>query len=1238
MTRRNDKIYESNEWLYYTKNNEGKYKIVETLPATGYYGDYDENGNKREYAFNILDIVKTGNYENQTTENESTIQLFNNEEKTSIESKRVSTEINIQLIDSESKKEAQGSGNFGGVEYEIYAKDQINHPDGITTRYEGELGVLYKKDELIRIVTTNEEGKINIDDLECGTYYVKQHTIPEGYIKDENTHEINVEYKGQETKLVKIEKFFENRVKKQAFQILKQQMIGNNETSPLANAGFTIYQIKDLSIVKTGKITKNEDGTYTLNDEVAKQEEGLTNKANIDGSYNIGVLVDYYYKINYKEENMKQLPQSENAYHPYNLSKEEKVKNYGNKAEGEEIEEIISNAGGYLKSPELAYGEYIVIETSVPHNKEAVTPITIKVNIDSRELQSLKYITDPNFKAKIKIYTKDSKTGEIIRKGNAKFVIKNQATGKLVTYKGWNLLEGNVEYGTYEKPFETNKEGYIKTPMNLELGNYEIIQLEASEGYVLRGYEGYSENGETIKTPMGNVKFQIATNQIYYVDNERENNIIVVSQESQAQVGSIKITNVGDYFTGISNNDKGESKVEYETKGVEGATYHVKAKEEIQSKDGQSKLYNEGELVTMVTTNEEGVAYAENLPQGKYSIKQVEKGNGFSVNQEEREVNIIYGTNNQEETTPQTTPVTYYEENYKDDTTKLEVELIDKDTKEKIEDIEMELYRKKEDGSEELIQSFTTGKTNFYIERIPVGNYIIRQPKGQENLGKQGYVTNKDVEVTLEAKEEIQKVTIKQPVTILIIKGGEDGYAPGTEIEVVNKETGEVVKEVIMGDGDEIIEKLPQGDYIIRVKDVDYDKGYIRGDDNDITITDDIEGTTLQHKQDYTKVEVSLLDIDTKEPVIGGTLVITNKDGKEVTERWVTDGKPHRIDKLPIGEYYLNEVSAPTLQGYVRTEKVAFEVKEVKEVQVVEMLQDYTRIQIKPKDEDTGEEIKGIEIIIKDDKGNEVGKITIGENEEETNNILNRLPVGDYTIESTKVPYGYKPINTTISIKDKQGMQGTEGIKIEKEEFDLQVETQVQAIRRNGQTEYENKKEDSTTKKVDIKDKKIGTEQIEIVYKIKVSNEKKITGQVGRIEISIPAGMSFVASNNKTYWKEENGKVVTEGLKGRDLKTGDYAEIELILNWKNGLENFGTKRIQVELKETTSDIGFKETNLENNKATSEEVIIGVSTGEMNLVYMCWILLGILILAEIYLSRKTKIKAFHIKDKTIKWRK
>ena len=1230
MPRRDDKIYESSQWLYYTPNNEGKYKVVETTAGYGYYGDYDENGQKREYEFNVLDMITTGNYEGQTVENESTIQLKNNDNPT-IENKRQETKVIVQLIDKESKSHIpQGDGTFAGAEYEIYAKEEISHADGITTRYKDEPGILYKKDELVKKVTTDENGMIQIEDLECGTYYIKQKTPPKGYLKDENTYEIDLTYGGQEKAQVEAEQICENMVKKQAFQIVKQQFIGNNETSPLANAGFRIYLIKDLSIVREGKIVKNEDGTYTLKDEEAKQDPILTPKANSNGTYKIGDLVDYYYKIRYIEETMQLLGQGKEAYYPYDLKGETTAKNYANHQEGQAIEELITRSSGYVRSPELAYGEYIVIETSVPHNKKAITPFVISIEIDSREAQSLKYVLDPDFKTKLKIYTKDMETKKTILKENAKFVIKNLDTDKLVTYKAWGPEVGSVEYGTYENPYKTGKKGYAITPVELPVGNYELIELNAPEGYVLNGYEGYSENGETKPNAQSSIKFEIGTNQIYYVDSELEGDVMVVEQPNQAQVGTIKITNTGDYYKGMTQ----EGKVEYEEKGIKEAIFYIIAEEDIQSKDEQTKLYSKGDVIRIVTTNEDGIAYAENLPQGKYIIKQMDKGEGFHQNEEQRTVNVIYGSEE-----PQKTPVTYYEENYKDETTKLEIELIGKDTKEKLEEIEMELYRKKEDGSEELIQKFTTQKNNFYIERIPVGDYIIRQPEGQEKLYKQGYVTNHDIEIKVEARKDIQKVTIEQPYTKVEIDLNDEGEkVEGTVIQIIDKETGKVVEEfTTSGEENEIIEKLPIGDYIIHIKDVDHDKGYVKGDDKEITIIDTEEIQKIPLIQDYTKVEISLLDIDTKEPVIGGTLVITDKDGKEVSDRWITDGKPHRIDRLPVGEYYLVETEAPTLKGYVRSEKVAFRVEETGEIQKVEMLQDYTRVQITPKDEQTNETIKEVEIIVKDEKGNEVGKISIGENEEDINNILNRLPVGDYTLESTKVPYGYKPIHQTLHVKDKQGLQLND-LKVEREEFDLKVETRIETIYRNGKIEYEYKEGDTGTKKIDIKDKKIGTEQIEVKYKIKVSNHKKITGQVGKIEVIIPAGMVFIQSNNKTYWKEENGKVVTEDLRGRDIRQGECAEAELVLNWKNGLENFGTKAIQVEIKEVTSDIGFQETNLENNKAVSEEIIIGVSTGEMNLVYMCWILLGILILAEIYLSKKTKIKKFSIKDKTIQKKK
>ena len=53
-------------------------------------------------------------------------------------------------------------------------------------------------------------------------------------------------------------------------------------------------------------------------------------------------------------------------------------------------------------------------------------------------------------------------------------------------------------------------------------------------------------------------------------------------------------------------------------------------------------------------------------------------------------------------------------------------------------------------------------------------------------------------------------------------------------------------------------------------------------------------------------------------------------------EEWVTDGKPHLVEKLPVGEeLILREITAP--EGYEIAEDVKFTLEDTMEVQKVEM-------------------------------------------------------------------------------------------------------------------------------------------------------------------------------------------------------------------------------------------------------------------------------------------------------------
>ena len=1029
-------------------------------------------------------------------------------------------------------------------------------------------------------------------------------------MKDINTYEIDIRYGGQEKAQIEITQIYENTVKKQAFQILKQQYTGENETAPLANAGFSIYLIKDLSIVKDGKITKNQDGSYTLNDESAKGDARLQGKANKNGTYKIGDLVNYYYKIQYIEETMKLLGQGKEAYYPYDLKGETRVKDYSNSQEGETTPEIISNNSGYVKSPKLAYGEYIVIETSVPHNKEAIVPFTITIETNDNEAQSLRYVVDPDFKSRIKIYTKDIETKQTILKDNAKFVVKNLDTGELVTYKTWSMLGGNVEYGTYETPYQTNKKGYTIVPNELGVGNYELIQLNAPEGYVLNGYEGHSENGEIVNTPEASVKFEIGTNQMYYVDNELNSNVIVTVEENKTQVGTLEVKVIGEKLIDVDKHGKQEESdltedleqepygFQYEKDPLEGVQIGLYAKENIYSGDNQGTiLYNQNELVQTKSTNKEGKAHFDNVPIGKYYVKETKTIYGFIANEEEKEIEVVYGKN-EVEIEKQKTPVTKHkiEKESKRQTLIIQVSSIDKETGEPIEGQKIGIYAKEDiydkDGNlevkkDELIEIIVTGKdgtasttadlplSTYYAKEIkpapgytkndetididgtkpgekdedgkeivepeekfqstktsiqikaidkegePVegsvlqivdesGNIVEEWTSGGETkqiqklktgitytikqkTPKAGYASIEEIHFKLQGNGDLEEQTSEEHNTIKVIH-----YETKLEIHLTDKATkeeivgiqfeiykakentkanntganneepttkaGEKIGEFTIEENGSYKEKLPIGEYILRQKEGQEEllqqKGYAKLPDKTIKVKDTKELQIVNLEQDYTKLEIEIIDKDTKAPIPGIKVeiyeVITKEDGtkeigKKIEEITTKEGQTI-VERLPVGEYILKEVEGQEElyeKGYVTNEKFEFKIEDKEETQKITIEQAKSKLEINITDEEG--KVPGVIIEIKDKETGEVVKEIITTEDE---NIIDKLPLGDYIIHIKDVPYdkGYvkgkdKEI-TIIDTTETQKINLTQDYtKVEIRLLD--IDTKEPVIRRN---------------------------------------------------------------------------------------------------------------------------------------------------------------------------------------------
>lgn len=157
---------------------------------------------------------------------------------------------------------------------------------------------------------------------------------------------------------------------------------------------------------------------------------------------------------------------------------------------------------------------------------------------------------------------------------------------------------------------------------------------------------------------------------------------------------------------------------------------------------------------------------------------------------------------------------------------------------------------------------------------------------------------------------------------------------PGAILQVIDT-NGNTVLEWTSGNTPYTF-KIPSGTYtLIERKPAD---GFITAEDIVFTITrrgvGDYDIQHVKMEDDVTKVKISKKDITDKKELPGAKLKILDEYGN-VVEKWTSGKKPHYIEKLPVGNYSLVEITAP--DGYEKAEKVKFTVEDTGEIQKVHM-------------------------------------------------------------------------------------------------------------------------------------------------------------------------------------------------------------------------------------------------------------------------------------------------------------
>lgn len=338
-----------------------------------------------------------------------------------------------------------------------------------------------------------------------------------------------------------------------------------------------------------------------------------------------------------------------------------------------------------------------------------------------------------------------------------------------------------------------------------------------------------------------------------------------------------------------------------------------------------------------------------------------------------------------------------------------------------------------------------------YFEKLLYGKYILREiaspagfvistdiPFTINDLGK-AIPDDKNIKVSYEGETPIIVMfdeTTKVSVSKVDITSGEELI--GAKLEV-RDDKGNLIESWTSNGKAHLIEgKLIVG-HTYTLTETASPAGYVIA--NKITFT--VKGrdkTTGKYvvqkvtmKDDYTHTDISKKDITTGKEIVGATLEIRDSEGRLV-ERWITDGKPHRIEKLKAGKYTLTETAHP--DGYLIADTVTFEVTGERDtngkavIKLVVMHDDYTKLSIQKIDKTTKQPLAGARLQLLDKDGNLVyvpdgkgGTIPCEWVSDGTPHMFYRIPAGTYILHEVEAPKGYvRFADKTIVITDEDFM------------------------------------------------------------------------------------------------------------------------------------------------------------------------------------------------------------------------
>lgn len=268
------------------------------------------------------------------------------------------------------------------------------------------------------------------------------------------------------------------------------------------------------------------------------------------------------------------------------------------------------------------------------------------------------------------------------------------------------------------------------------------------------------------------------------------------------------------------------------------------------------------------------------------------------------------------------------------------------------------------------------------------------QPTGTLKLNKK-VALREDMDKTMIKDIDFTKISFELVADEKIID-----YADGSTIYEKGKVVG---KYNLKADGTLTVSNLPMGKYHLKelttidgavLDKTEYEVIFEQKDTvtKEYVVEKDIENRT-------TAIEVSKTDITGEKELVGAKLTVTDENN-EVIDSWVSTEKTHKIEGLVVGkEYTLKEETAPN--GFVVATEIKFRVENTTEIQKVTMID---KVVTMTKQDIGGNEVEGAELQVIDEDNNIVDEWT---STKEPHRINNLVEGKTYTLIEQYAPDGF---------------------------------------------------------------------------------------------------------------------------------------------------------------------------------------------------------------------------------------